>query len=148
MYNELDTFKFWAQKVLPLVYEESLSYYEVLCKLVEYINDMDENQLNFNERLEISENDISVLKGEVQFLTEEIEKVKNGDYVSLYLDSIENWINRNLQELVARIVKFVAFGLDDTGRLYCNIPETWDFLSFDTDVDPNSDNYGRLMLEW
>lgn len=31
-------FKFWCQKVLPLVYDDSLSYYELLCKVVEYLN--------------------------------------------------------------------------------------------------------------
>lgn len=30
----------WSQKVLPLTYDESLSYYEVLCKLRDYINEM------------------------------------------------------------------------------------------------------------
>ena len=28
----------WCQKVLPLVYDDSLSYYEVLCKVVEFLN--------------------------------------------------------------------------------------------------------------
>lgn len=32
-------FRFWCQKVLPLVYDDSLSYYELLCKLVKYLND-------------------------------------------------------------------------------------------------------------
>lgn len=31
---------FWCQKVLPLVYDESLSYYEVLCKLIHFINQL------------------------------------------------------------------------------------------------------------
>lgn len=31
-------FRFWCQKVLPLVYDDSLSYYELLCKVVDYIN--------------------------------------------------------------------------------------------------------------
>lgn len=30
--------KFWCQKILPLVYDDSLSYYEMLCKLLSYIN--------------------------------------------------------------------------------------------------------------
>lgn len=33
-------FRFWCQKVLPLVYDDSLSYYEVLCKLVDFLNKM------------------------------------------------------------------------------------------------------------
>lgn len=37
-YTELTPFRFWCQKVLPLVYDESLSYYELLCKVVDYLN--------------------------------------------------------------------------------------------------------------
>ena len=37
-YSNLKPFRFWCQKVLPLVYDESLSYYELLCKVVEYLN--------------------------------------------------------------------------------------------------------------
>ena len=37
-YNSPKTFKFWCQKVLPLVYDDSLSYYELLCKVVDYLN--------------------------------------------------------------------------------------------------------------
>lgn len=37
-YNNPQTFRFWCQKVLPLVYDDSLSYYELLCKVVDYLN--------------------------------------------------------------------------------------------------------------
>lgn len=35
--NVNSPFKFWCQKALPLVYDDSLSYYEVLCKLTKYV---------------------------------------------------------------------------------------------------------------
>lgn len=38
MIGDIRKFKFWCQKVLPLVYDDSLSYYEVLCKIVQYLN--------------------------------------------------------------------------------------------------------------
>lgn len=31
-------FRFWCQRALPLVYDDSLSYYEVLCKVVDQLN--------------------------------------------------------------------------------------------------------------
>ena len=34
----LKPFRFWCNKILPLVYDDSLSYYELLCKVVEYLN--------------------------------------------------------------------------------------------------------------
>ena len=39
-YKETGSFKFWCNKVLPLVYDDSLSYYETLCKVVNYLNDV------------------------------------------------------------------------------------------------------------
>ena len=37
-YTELRPFRYWCQKVLPLVYDDSLSYLELLCKVVDYLN--------------------------------------------------------------------------------------------------------------
>lgn len=45
----LKPFRFWCQKVLPLVYDDSLSYYELLCKVVNYVNTEAESINNLNE---------------------------------------------------------------------------------------------------
>ena len=37
-YVNTKPFRFWCQKVIPLVYDESLSYYELLCKVIDYLN--------------------------------------------------------------------------------------------------------------
>ena len=42
-YSELQPFRFWCQTVLPAVYDDSLSYYELLNKVVAYLNEMGEN---------------------------------------------------------------------------------------------------------
>lgn len=39
-YSNVKPFRFWCQKVLPLVYDDSLSYYELLCKVVDYLNNV------------------------------------------------------------------------------------------------------------
>lgn len=41
--NNLANFRFWCQKVLPLVYDDSLSYYEVIGKMVVQLNDVIDN---------------------------------------------------------------------------------------------------------
>lgn len=51
MYN-LTPFKFWCQKVLPLVYDDSLSYYEVLAKVVDYMNKVMENNMEIMQAIE------------------------------------------------------------------------------------------------
>ncbi len=40
---DLTKFRFWCQKVLPLVYDDSISYYEVLGKMVTYLNQVIDN---------------------------------------------------------------------------------------------------------
>lgn len=39
-YDSIPYLRFWCQKVLPAVYDQSLSYYEVLCKLAAFLNKM------------------------------------------------------------------------------------------------------------
>ena len=50
--KEYKSIKFWCQKVLPLVYDESLSYYEVLCKTADYVNNLIKDVKTFNEKLD------------------------------------------------------------------------------------------------
>ena len=44
----LQPFRYWCQKVLPLVYDDSLSYYELLCKVVDYLNKTMEDVTNMD----------------------------------------------------------------------------------------------------
>lgn len=48
-YSKINNFRFWCNKVLPLVYDDSLSYYEVLCKVVDYLNTCIDNLNYLNE---------------------------------------------------------------------------------------------------
>ena len=50
--NPISPFKFWCQKVLPLVYDDSLSYYELLCKVVKYLDEVISNLNSTNENFE------------------------------------------------------------------------------------------------
>lgn len=49
-YKDLGAFKFWCQKTLPAVYDDSLSYYELLCKVVNCLNELiaNTNETNSN----------------------------------------------------------------------------------------------------
>ena len=50
-YKPTGSFKFWCQKVLPLVYDDSLSYYETLCKVASYLNDVIQNSDTLDENV-------------------------------------------------------------------------------------------------
>ncbi len=78
-------FRFWCQKVIPLVYDDSLSYYEVLCKVVNYLNSMigDVNTL--------AENNSELARAYTELQS----------YVNNYFDNVnfQNEINTRLQEM-------------------------------------------------
>lgn len=63
---ELKHYRFWVQSVLPLVYDDSLSYYEVLAKCVDYINNLINND---NEMLASMEE----MQGAIEELRQMIE---------------------------------------------------------------------------
>lgn len=136
-------------RTLPAVYDSGLSNIEILSKVLHAVNDLIENNNEFIKELNAAEVNITELQQQVAQLQQDIEDVKNGEYVTLYLDSIINWIDANLQCLVARVVKFVCFGLTQDGHFVAYIPETWKFLTFDTKLDPTDmSTYGRLIINW
>lgn len=126
--NDLKSFRMWCQKVLPLVYDDSLSYYEVLCKVVTYLN--------------------NVIEG-TNGVIDDVEELRND------LATVQNWINnfdtKYAEKIIAQyIATMVFFGLTDSGYFVAYIPENWESINFGTtglDVDaPNQPEYGHLVL--
>ena len=52
-YKKLGPFRYWIQKVLPVVFDDSLSYQELLGKVIDYLNTMGENVENQQENVEL-----------------------------------------------------------------------------------------------
>lgn len=72
-YKDLHPFRFWCQKVLPLVYDDSLSYYELLCKVVDYLNKTME--------------DVDTLEGDVTNLHKAYGQLQ--DYINNYFNTLD-----------------------------------------------------------
>lgn len=146
--GQLGPFRYWCQRVLPAVYGDELSYFEVLCKVRDKLNDtiniLNQQGENVNGLITL----YNELNARVVALENEVDDIKNGKYVELYLDSIIAWIDANLQQLVSRIVKFVCFGLSDDGYFQAYIPATWGFLDFDTGAVYGKPDYGHLIIKW
>lgn len=82
----LSPFRYWCQKVLPLVYDNSLSYYELLCKVVEYLNETMENVNT------VGENTNALYNSYLELV----------NYVNTYFDNldVQYEINNKLDEMV------------------------------------------------
>lgn len=94
MFNKIPYFRFWCQKVLPAVYDDSLSYYELLCKLVAKLNEV-----------------IKSTNGVTDAFNELVE------YVNHYLDSqnFQELVNNKLDEMardgtLANLINVTIFG--------------------------------------
>ena len=127
--NTLRHFRFWCQKVLPLVYDDSISYYETLCKVVKYLNEVitAENQI-------IEE--VDELKAELQTVQEWID-----NFDTSFAESI-------IREYLATMI-FVE--ISDAGYFLYFIPESWDDITFNTtglDISIANYEYGRLVLSY
>ena len=130
MPNELKHFRFWCQSVLPVVYDDSLSYYEVLCKVVDYLNRVIDDERGIIDDIDGLREDLQVVQ----------EWIANFNYE--YADQI-------IREYIATMV---FFGLTDSGYFVAYIPDGWDSITFSTTgydtTAPMQPEYGHLVLNY
>lgn len=120
-------FRFWCQKVLPLVYDDSLSYYEVLCKIVDYINKLIETDKEII-------GDVDELKAEMAIVQDWID-----NFDTSYAEKI-------VEEAIEKMMKTVVFGISSAGYFMACIPDSLKDLKFGT--IQNGELYGHLVLEY
>ena len=105
-YTNQKPFRFWCQKVLPLVYDDSISYYELLNKVVHYLNNVIK--------------DVSAMGGNINDLLDAYIKLQ--DYVNSYFDNLD--IQKEVNNIIDRMIKdgtFSAlFGTADTVEVMQN----------------------------
>lgn len=128
--RDMPYFSFWCYKVLPLVYDDSLSYYEILCKVVTYINELIEQDKIFGD--------------ELTNLLKELEKVK---------EWINNFDTSFIEELIKKyIATMILVEISDSGYIVYNIPESWKDIVFNTtglDIKLGlQPEYGHLVLSY
>lgn len=126
--KSIPTFRFWCQKVLPLVYDDSLSYYEVLCKVVNYINELIEAD--------------KVLSGELEDLKADLKEVQK------WIDNYDTSFAREVIENT--LATMIMVGITNAGYIVYYIPQSWSSIEFKTtglDYEtPLQSEYGHLVL--
>lgn len=110
--NELTPFAFWCQKVMPAVLDDSLSFYEVLCKLTAKLNTAIETINGHSELITTMQSEIDSLQTLTAQHTQQIadltKKVQANAIniaaintrtkgLSTKTDSANNWFGLNLQ---------------------------------------------------
>ena len=128
MHYDLSTFKFWCYKVLPLVYDDSLSYYEVLCKVVNYINKLIEQDKIFGDELTKLREDLATVQ-----------------------EWIDNYDTTYVKNLVEKFISNMIYvDISDSGYIIYHVAESWNDIKFYTtglDITvPTENEYGHLVL--
>lgn len=70
-------------------------------------------------------------------------KLKAGDFTK---NDFLRWVDTNMTDIIHEMVRFVFFGLDDDGHFVAYIPASWEFLHFDTLLDPDKPGFGHLVV--
>lgn len=126
--NDLTAFRFWCYKVLPLVYDDSLSYYEVLCKVVDYINKLIEQDKSFGADITKLQNDLAVVQKWID------------NYDTSYAESI----------IKSYLANMIYVDISDAGYITYHIPQSWLDINFHTtglDISLKyAEEYGHLVL--
>lgn len=100
---KIGAFRFWCQKVLPLVYDDSISYYELLNKMVVYLNNVisdfntvAENFDNLDDAFDTLQGSYNDTKNAMLSAYDQLQS-----YVNNYFDNldVQEEINNKLDEM-------------------------------------------------
>ena len=129
-----------VQKVLPAVYDDSLSYYELLAKIQDKLNEVITSENHLNEWQKAQDDVIAELEALVQDFI-------NGGYKQDFYKFVQEWLDENIEEALAKAAHMVFFNLTDDGYFVAYIPQDWAFV-FDTIMDYGNENYGSLTITY
>lgn len=122
-------FKYWCYKVLPLVYDDSLSYYELICKIYTYVNQIIEDDKTFVNNLEELKKELNVVK-----------------------EWIDNFDTSYAEDIIKKYIATMIFvEISDSGYIIYYIPSQWNDIQFNTtglDILIENQEYGKLILSY
>lgn len=122
-YSGIRPFRWWCQKVLPLVYDDSLSYYELLCRVVNYLNNLISDVSNAEDNIDALNDAFVQLQAYVNgYLTDEkmqtlvnnkLDEMAEAGELDVVLDSLSG--------LTVARDGMVLFDIPKTGHLWTTI---------------------------
>jgi hypothetical protein len=130
----------WCAGLIPSVYDESLSYYEQIAKVLsvleEVIKHLGETDANAEE-----------LKRLYYSLKEQFDEFVDGGFEEYYEALLRAWIDENAPSIVKdMLLTGLFFGLTSDGYFCAYKPSTWEDVQFDTGAIYGTEEYGRLIL--
>ena len=126
-------FRFWCQRALPLVYDDSLSYYEVLCKIVDQMN-------GFLTDLQTATGSIEEFAE--QFVTNQTFLNNMAAQLGQDVDTLETYINERMEDFTTAYEQLQSYvnnyfdNLDVQTEINSKLDEMADDGTFNTLFNP------------
>lgn len=122
-YDNIPFLRFWCQKVLPAVYDQSLSYYEALCKMGAFLNKMLEElekmQDNIDALHEAFVNLQNWVNAEIERFETDMENRFNEfkqeiyDLFEQYKEEADTYINQRLNQYKQETTEWLSQKFED-----------------------------------
>lgn len=139
-YNDITPLKFWCQKILPLSYDDSLSYYETLCRFADKVNELIDRMNIYEEEYK------DYVDEQVSFLKTYIDEQDNATktVLEIKMENLKNETERQMNELKLKLQQT----LDDVNNKLAEYSESlvrlYDFVVSD---QKRQDIYFKNVLE-
>lgn len=148
-FNSVSALRYWCYKILPLVYDDSLSYYEILCKVTEKLNEVISNTNNIPTII----SEAVASGGFLDNLQEQIAELNDKDSKTATADRNTGeliWLNGDLFRITRPMLageQYIEDGDGITGNVEKVTIEEWSnrFLNYvKTAITTNDQNYNII----
>lgn len=129
---------------IPLEFTQALSTSEFLHVLLGYCKEVAESAETLNDSI------YKEFTKKFDALAKDLEsKITDAKLLEAYMDKIHEYCTKYLSDMIADSLKYIVFELDDSGHFCAYIPDSWNTkISFDTNVNSESVDYGKLILQY
>ena len=148
-FNSVSALRYWCYKILPLVYDDSLSYYEVLCKVTEKLNEVISNTNNIPTII----SEAVASGGFLDNLQEQIAELNDKDSKTATADRNTGeliWLHGDLYRITRPMLagdQYIESGDGVTGNIEKITIEEWSnrFLNYvKSAITTNDQNYNII----
>jgi len=104
--GKIETLRFMCHKILPLVYDESLSYYETLCKVANKLNECIDNVNQLDDNVDTLNSSVNNLNSRVNQIASEINTFEATILAKFNAleDDVNTTVDQKMSEVDSKIV--------------------------------------------
>lgn len=116
---------------LPSVYDDSLTFYETVCDLIQKLSEY-----------------AGSTNATIEELQDKVNELYDFVHGTAWEDAVCAWVNQNLPCIISNVCKFFVFSINDNGNIVVSVPTSWEWLRIGWDTTFGSDTFGHIKIGW